>query len=157
MLTDIVGGNFPQPVTAAVLGRTVNFTQTVSAADVSAGRLWIPARYIRQLNTFPSANLNTQWDLTGKFTTGPAKHTFLLGTDADLGSNLKSGIPGVGGIEKQAYHQYRLERHPECRDQSKRSGDQRQHHERHGTPRRFEQKHALRPAVVYHPRRRQLQ
>ena len=103
ILTDISGPNFPQPVTAADIGRTVNFTQTVTAADVSAGRLWIPSRYIRQLNTFPSANLNTQWDLTGKFTTGPAKHTFLLGTDADLGSNLKSGIPGVGGIEKQAY------------------------------------------------------
>jgi iron complex outermembrane recepter protein len=103
VLTDINGGNFPQPVTAANLGRTVNFTQTVSAADVSAGRLWIPARYIRQLNTFPSANLNTQWDLTGKFTTGALKHTFLLGTDADLGTNQKSGIPGVGGIEKQAY------------------------------------------------------
>jgi outer membrane receptor protein involved in Fe transport len=103
VLDDISGGNFPQPVTAANIGRTVNFNQTVSAADVAANRLWIPARYIRQLNDFPRSSLNTQWDLTGKFTTGPAKHTFLIGTDADLGSNAKSDLPGVASIEKQAY------------------------------------------------------
>ena len=103
VLNDIQGGNFPQPVTAANIGRTVNFTQTVSAADVTANRLWIPARLARQINDFPRSSLNTQWDLTGKFTTGPAKHTFLIGTDADLGFNAKSGIPGVAATDKQAF------------------------------------------------------
>jgi outer membrane receptor protein involved in Fe transport len=103
VLDDITAGNFPQPVTSANLGSTVNFSQTVTAADVAAGRLWIPARYIRQLESYPTANLNTQWDLTGKFSTGPLKHTFLIGTDGDLGSKVSSGIPGVSGVEKQAY------------------------------------------------------
>ncbi|MEO7598065.1 MAG: TonB-dependent receptor plug domain-containing protein [Opitutus sp.] len=103
VLVDIQGGNFPQPVTLGNIGRTVNFNQAVSAADVAAGRMWIPARYVRRLVGYPFSALNTQWDLTGKFSTGSLKHTFLVGTDADLGTNVKSGIPGVSGYEKQAY------------------------------------------------------
>jgi len=102
-LDDITAGNYPQPVTAANIGEVVNFNQTVTAADVAAGRLWIPARYIRQLDGFPTLSLDTQWDLTGVVNTGPVKHTLLIGSEQNLGADFKSGIPGVASIEKQAY------------------------------------------------------
>ena len=103
LLDDISAGNYPQAVTAANIGAVVNYNQTVTAADVAAGRLWIPARYIRQLDGFPVLSLDTQWDLTGLVTTGPVKHTILIGSSQNLGADFKSGIPGVSAIEKQAY------------------------------------------------------
>jgi len=102
-LDDITAGNYPQPVTAANIGEVVNFNQTVTAADVAANRLWIPARYIRQIDGFPVLSLDTQWDLTGVVTTGPVKHTLLIGSEQNLGADYESGIAGVGSIEKQAY------------------------------------------------------
>jgi outer membrane receptor for monomeric catechols len=75
----------------------------VTAADVAAGRLWIPSRYIRQIDGFPILSLDTQWDLTGVVTTGPVKHTVLIGSEQNLGVDYESGMAGVASIEKQAY------------------------------------------------------
>ena len=103
LLDDVSAGNYPQPVNASEIGDVVNFNQTVTAGDVAAGRLWIPARYDRQLDGFPILSLDTQWDLTGVVTTGPVKQTILIGSQQNLGADYKSGIPGVASIEKQAY------------------------------------------------------
>ena len=102
-LDDIAAGYFPQAVTAANIGQTVNYTQTVTAADVAAGRLWVPARYARQINTPPIASLDTQWDLTGLVTTGPIKHTVLVGSSQNLGVDYRSGIAGVDQVERDAF------------------------------------------------------
>ena len=77
--------NAPRPVTQANLGKTVNFTQTVTQADIDAGRSWIPGRYIRNIQEFPWDYGRFQWDITGKFKTGPATHNVLIGTDGELG------------------------------------------------------------------------
>jgi outer membrane receptor protein involved in Fe transport len=93
----------PQPVTAADVGKTVNFSQAVSAADVAVGRLWIPGRYARRIEDRPVDIAKTQWDLTGKVVTGPLAHTLLFGTDKDLGARTKA--PGNEAItrERQAF------------------------------------------------------
>ncbi len=93
----------PLPVKSADIGKVVNFSQTVTQADVAAGRLWIPTRYVRLLDTYGNATLNTQWDITGKFDTGPVKHVLLIGTDQSLGFKSSAPTAGVGQYEAQAY------------------------------------------------------
>ncbi|MEO6003897.1 MAG: TonB-dependent receptor [Opitutus sp.] len=98
-LVDVPNGAYPQAVTTADIGKVVNRDQQVSAADVAAGRLWIPQRSLRLINDVSSRSARNQVDLTGQFDTGPVKHTFLAGTELSLGSKSRyapfgNGVPG---------------------------------------------------------------
>jgi iron complex outermembrane receptor protein len=94
-LVDVPNSGYPQPVTAADIGRVVNRTQTVTAADVAAARLWIPQRSLRRISAVGARSARNQFDLTGQFETGAVKHTFLAGTELFLGQ--KSRISPYGG------------------------------------------------------------
>jgi len=98
-LVDVPNTGYPQPVRTADIGKVVNRTQTVSAADVTAGRLWIPQRSLRLINDVTPRSANNQFDLTGQFETGPVKHTFLAGTELQLGQKSRyapfgNNVPG---------------------------------------------------------------
>lgn len=98
--------NAPRPVAAADLGKTVNFTQNVTQADINAGRLWIPGRYARNIHEYPWDYGRFQWDITGKFKTGPATHNVLIGTDGELG--YRDRVPrngtGTSTVEYQVWN-----------------------------------------------------
>ncbi len=105
-LVDVPNSAYPQPVTSADIGKVVNRDGTVTAADVSAGRLWIPQRSLRRILDVSPRNARNQFDLTGQFETGPVKHTFLAGAELFLGSKSRyvrwgNGVPG--GTNSFAY------------------------------------------------------
>lgn len=105
-LVDVPNTAYPQPVTTADIGKVVNRDQAVTAADVSAGRLWIPQRSLRRINGIGAREARNQLDLTGQFQTGPVKHTFLAGTELFLGQKSRYvtwGYPNPGGTDRFAY------------------------------------------------------
>lgn len=104
-LVDVPNTAYPQPVTTADIGKVVNRDQTVTAADVSAGRLWIPRRSLRRINGISPREARNQFDLTGQFDTGPVKHTFLAGTELYLGQKSRYAPWGTypGGTDRFAY------------------------------------------------------
>lgn len=75
----------PRPVVQADLGKVVNLNQTVTQADINAGRLWVPTRSVQKSIFRNGENADAQWDITGRFTTGPITHTMLLGTQTSWG------------------------------------------------------------------------
>lgn len=98
-LIDVPNTAYPRAVTTADIGKTVNRGQTVSAADVAAGRLWIPQRNLRLIDGIQPRVARNQVDLTGMFDTGPVKHIFLAGTELILGEKSRflpygNGLPG---------------------------------------------------------------
>ncbi|HEY0946148.1 MAG TPA: TonB-dependent receptor [Opitutaceae bacterium] len=104
-LVDVPNTAYPQPVTTADIGKPVNRDQSVTAADVSAGRLWIPRRSLRRINGVSPREARNQFDLTGQFETGPVKHTFLAGTELYLGQKSRYAPWGTypGGTDRFAY------------------------------------------------------
>lgn len=103
-LVDVPNSAYPQPVTTADVGKVVNRDEVVTAADVSAGRLWIPQRSLRRINGVSPRNARNQFDLTGQFETGPVKHTFLAGTELHLGQKSRLAPWGAfpGGTNRFA-------------------------------------------------------
>jgi outer membrane receptor protein involved in Fe transport len=105
-LVDVPNTAYPRPVSTADIGKVVNRSQQVTAADVSAGRLWIPQRSLRRINDVSARSARNQLDLTGQFQTGPVKHIFLVGTELELGVRSRfaphnGGNPG--GVSRFAY------------------------------------------------------
>lgn len=76
----------PRPVVQADLGKDVNLDQRVTQADIATGRLWVPLRNVQNSIFMNSEDLKAQWDITGRFGTGPVKHTLLVGTETSWGS-----------------------------------------------------------------------
>jgi outer membrane receptor protein involved in Fe transport len=103
-LKSATNSGYPGPVTAADLGKTVNYTQTVTQADITAGRVWIPGRYVRLLLEPTWDYGRFQYDLTGKFKTGPATHNVLVGTDGELGYRTRVPRDGFSSVEYQVWN-----------------------------------------------------